>query len=309
MRMNLATGTRLKEVKCGAAVATLIALAPSPSVAQTNPCPPEPTGRPSKATVRQLEERIECLKNLRRQAVTQSGQGAVEEQLLAGMRRSLSNRPPADEEALWKAFEDGFTNLPGQVDSSSEDWDLVLNAMIARDQQQTASHELFDEFANGNWSAAFAAVHGRSRITAAELDSAGIVRITEKKDEDFQPVVVLTPSLLTGKTDAGEYRDRLGIGPMFVASPGIVGSIDEDVPWIMGAGVMLAARTDDRGSSMGIGFGYALERAKALREDFAANMPAPLDGTGGYLEPVFENRTTGSWIFVLAFSLGNANTR
>ena len=196
-----------------------------------------------------------------------------------------------------------------QDEENDREADQVEENEGGSEQAALGRMQLFQEFANGNWSIAFGGIDRGSHITAAGLDSNGIVKVTATEDQDVLPLVAFTPSLWVGNSeqdyDDGDYNDRFGVGPMIVANPGFVDP-DSGSPWLLGVGVMLAVRTDSRGSSVGIGFAYALERLSMLRDDFRPNERAPLNAMGSPLEPVFENRTTSSWMFVVAFSIGNA---
>lgn len=264
-------------------VATLL-LPPTLAAAQTaDPCPKPLGGRPSKATIRSIEARIECLQN-----TTQSQASLL--RLLSVLGQSALSL--VDDAEIARAAE--ATNQE------------------ARDlEEKSTKQEVFNEFANGNWSLAFGGIDRGSHITAAELDPNGLVKVTGTGDHDIRPVVAFTPSLWANNSvddyDTGEYNDRFGLGPMVVANPGFLDP-DGDSPWLVGVGLMLAVRTDNRGSSLGIGFAYALEQLKMLREDFTPNELAPLDAMGSRLEPVFEDRTTSSWMFVVSFSIGNPNS-
>ena len=177
---------------------------------------------------------------------------------------------------------------------------------------KASKQRTFDEFANGNWSVAVVHASGGKRITDAIVDS-GVVRVKKTEDQGLRPAVVFSPPLRVGKRDLIKHPDtngynyRFGWGPMFMATPSVL-NLDQNSDWVLGAGLMLAIRTDQRGSSLGIGLAYGVERSRMLREDFRANELAPTDSRG-VLQPIFEDRTTGSWMFVVAFSLGNAEIR
>lgn len=239
-------------------------------------CPEEPKGRPSKATIRQIEQRLACLQS----------------QLLAkeAMLASSFLQPTA-------AKSDATASRQEQEEARKE---------ILRLKEEATRQELFDEFGNGNWSLALAGSRSSSRrIAAAEIDAHGIVRVTENRTRDIMPVAVYTPKLWTGKDQDDKPRLAFGVGPMAVANLGILG-LDDDMPQLLGAGIMVSARSDERGSSVGIGIAYTFERAKLLRDEFVPGQPAPLGADGAHLAPLYADRTTEAWMLVVGFSLGNA---
>ena len=128
---------------------------------------------------------------------------------------------------------------------------VALNGQVElkEGEERLRQVQLFQEFANGNWSIAFGGIDRGSHITAAGLDSNGIVKVTATEDQDVLPLVAFTPSLWVGNSeqdyDDGDYNDRFGVGPMIVANPGFVDP-DSGSPWLLGVGVMLAVRSASR---------------------------------------------------------------
>ena len=256
---------------------------PTLTVAQDDECPElEVRGRPSKASIRSLAERITCLEDSLR----------LLERIASQANPSTSaqrDRQPA------AALDHG-------TEATVDLHDAIENA-----KERLGRHERFVEFAGSNWSFALAGVTSRhDRITDAYLDSGGIVRTRENRDQSVIPVVAFTPSLGMFCDGREDCQDRFGVGPLIVATPGVFET--DKVPWMLGVGVMFSVRSDSKGSSVGIGLSYAFERMPLLREDFRIGSEAPSDGMGGWLEPVFVDRTTDSWMVVVAFSLGNSRT-
>ncbi len=153
------------------------------------------------------------------------------------------------------------------------------------------------------WGFGMAAVHGSGRVTAAEIGSDRIVRATETADRELRPTAVYAPFFHAGK----DSKRNFGVGPLVVASADLNAPFEDNLleSASLGIGLMLNFRVSEvTGSTLGIGVAYALDGKKELlREDFEVGMPAP----PGYTEPVFVERSTNVWMFVVTFSKGNAN--
>lgn len=262
-------------------------LASLPAQVVGEDCPPEPEGRPSKATIRLLEERAACFRRLAAREATAPN--------LEGFLSLFMARATEDEKSAVKKAQETAQNAEATAQEAA-----------AEATRKAIQHEVFDEFANGNWSLAFGELIRGVHITSADLAPGGIVRVTGRGDHDIQPIAVYSPSLWV----RGAERDtteppRFGLGPMIVSSLGFLDP-DSDSSWLLGAGVMLGVRTDSRGSSIGIGLGYALEQLPSLRDDFVPGEVAPLDPMGNPLEPLFEDRTKSAWLLAVSFSVGRA---
>ena len=159
--------------------------------------------------------------------------------------------------------------------------------------RQNTKHGVF------NYGAGVATVvpHGEQRIIDARLDVENVVQPLAYAQEEVRPVAVVSyfPRDLTW----GIGNRRWGLGPMVI--------FDQDGPWDnLGLGAMIGVSRsgDSEGPvSFGLGVAYYMDNnSRMLREDFVPREQAPLDGGGGFLQPVFVESTGHFFTAVITIS-------
>jgi len=137
---------------------------------------------------------------------------------------------------------------------------------------------------------------GDPLVTNARVAHDGTVEIVETLNRDIRLAGVYSMMPWTWK------NDRVGLGPLVVASPGIEKG---QTPITIGAGLLLAVRSSARGGSVGIGVVYGLDaEIKVLREDFIPGELAPVDPATRMrlTEPVYVRKTRSSLMPVVTYS-------
>ena len=177
----------------------------------------------------------------------------------------------------------------------------TLNEQAAEERAEAAAKQEKEEaekhlkFAGSNLGFALAGAHflGDPLVTKARLDPDGRVQVVETLSRDVRPAVLYSILPWTWK------NDRVGLGPLVVASPGLT---EGQVPVAFGAGLILSVASSDRGSSVGVGLVYALDaRVPTLREDFIPGEMAPMVMDEA-MEPQFVKRTRSTLMLVVSYS-------
>lgn len=240
--------------------------------------------RHSRHQLRLLEDLGDCLEQAK-----ESPAVVVREVLEANpsSARSMKRLTPTDQIMLLREELDEREKI--------EKAQRSVGVLQARELEENKVHQ---RFAGSNFGFALAGAHffGDPLVTNARIGHDGTVEIVETLNRDIRLAAVYTIMPWTWNDD------RVGLGPLVVASPGIE---ESQAPVTIGAGLMLGVRSSARGGSLGIGLVYGLDaEIKVLREDFMPGLPAPVDPVTKMrmTEPVYVRKTRSSLMVVVTYS-------